>query len=226
MTKIETMTALTRPLLSRQVIASAALQLTDEDGLAGLSMRKLGAELGVEAMSLYHYVSSKDDLLDAMVDQLCGEIETPPDDFGADAGSDLDQWRAQVHFTLRSFHMVLLRHRAAVELFSNRPVTGENGFIVLYWAHRKFAQIGLTPGESAEMLSLVVSYAMGRVASESGMMSRMRDDNMAIESMTDDPDVIEFFRCNHLLDSSKVFDIGLDCLLDGLFAHYGVPRAD
>ena len=56
--------------LSRQQILDAALGLVDRDGLKGLTMRSLGQELGVEAMTLYHYVPNKDALLDGLVDLL------------------------------------------------------------------------------------------------------------------------------------------------------------
>ncbi|MGZ0229555.1 MAG: TetR/AcrR family transcriptional regulator, partial [Acidimicrobiales bacterium] len=60
--------------LSRDRIAKAALALIDTDGLGELTMRKLGAELDVEAMSLYNHVSNKRDLLAAIGDQLSLEI--------------------------------------------------------------------------------------------------------------------------------------------------------
>ena len=55
----------------------AAVAYADREGLGSLSMRRLGEELGVEAMSLYTYVSGKDDLLDGMVDIVFGEIDVP-----------------------------------------------------------------------------------------------------------------------------------------------------
>lgn len=217
------MTAMTRQALSREVIAAAALDLTDREGLAGLSMRKLGSVLGVEAMSLYHYVSSKDDLLDAVVDQLCGEIELPSDGSREDDEPlDLAQWREEAFSALRSFYEVLRRHPAAVELIANRPVTGLNGFIVLYWAHRKCAALGLTPAQASDMVSLVVAYVIGVAASEVGMMSRLRENTDALDAMTDDPEVIEFFRCSRMVDHDKLFKLGLHSLLDGLLVRYQV----
>jgi AcrR family transcriptional regulator len=72
----------TRPRLSRQRVLDAALALADARGIDALSMRSLGAELGVEAMSLYHHVSNKDDLLAALVDRVFAEVELPADDDG------------------------------------------------------------------------------------------------------------------------------------------------
>lgn len=63
--------------LSRQAILRAAVRLADRDGLAALSMRRLGAELGVEAMALYHHVPNKDALLDGMIEEVATEVPVP-----------------------------------------------------------------------------------------------------------------------------------------------------
>jgi len=63
--------------LSRERIVSAALVLVDRDGLEALSMRRLGSELGREAMSLYHFFPSKQHLVDALVDHAVAAIEFP-----------------------------------------------------------------------------------------------------------------------------------------------------
>lgn len=63
--------------LNRERILRAAIDLADRDGIDALSMRRLGRELGVEAMSLYRYVASKEDLLDGVADIVVAEIELP-----------------------------------------------------------------------------------------------------------------------------------------------------
>ena len=70
-----------RKPLSRQQILEAALAIADEHGIDALSMRKLGQQLGFEAMSLYNHVANKDDLLDGMLDLVLAEMEAPrPED--------------------------------------------------------------------------------------------------------------------------------------------------
>ena len=105
-----------RAQLSRERIALEALDIIDRDGLPGLSMRKLGGALGVEAMSIYHYVTSKDDLLDAVLDLLYSKIEIV----------DLvehDAWEAVFLRAVRSFNEVLLDHPNTVALFVGRPAS-------------------------------------------------------------------------------------------------------
>jgi len=65
--------------LSRERIVAAAMALAAKHGLEALSMRRLGAALGVEAMSLYHFFPAKQHLVDAMVDEAIGSIEIPPE---------------------------------------------------------------------------------------------------------------------------------------------------
>jgi AcrR family transcriptional regulator len=69
-----------RAPLSRERVLDAALALADESGVESLSMRKLAKELGVEAMSLYNHVASKEDLLNGLVDRVFAEIEPPSPD--------------------------------------------------------------------------------------------------------------------------------------------------
>ncbi len=92
--------AVTTPL-SRERILLTAIHLADKGGLESLSMRKLAQEMGVQAMSLYNYVASKDDLLDGIVDLVVGEIEVP--DLSA-------EWQTAMRRRAHSAHQVLLRH--------------------------------------------------------------------------------------------------------------------
>jgi AcrR family transcriptional regulator len=63
--------------LSKERVLGAAVALADAQGVEGLSMRKLAQELGVVPMALYKHVANKDELLDAMVDVVVGEIDPP-----------------------------------------------------------------------------------------------------------------------------------------------------
>src|ERR671912_2618227 len=79
-----------RQPLSRGVIVEEAIAVIDEQGLTALTMRSLGARLGVEAMALYRYVNGREDLLEGVVDDLVDRIPLQPDDVtGA-----LDGWQA------------------------------------------------------------------------------------------------------------------------------------
>ncbi len=103
----------TRQPLSCARIVDAAVAYVDHDCLDSLSMRRLGAELGVEAMSLYRYFPSKAALLDAVVCRMLAEIALPADD---DAGRTT--WEADVRGYARSFRAACAAHPRLLPLLA------------------------------------------------------------------------------------------------------------
>lgn len=101
--------------LSRQRVVDEAIRLADREGVAGLSMRRLAGTLGAGAMSLYHYVASKEDLLDAMIDVVFEQIELPPE------GTD---WQSALRQRAISARQVLARHPWANGLMESRTSPG------------------------------------------------------------------------------------------------------
>jgi AcrR family transcriptional regulator len=90
-----------RAPLSRHRVLSAAVRLADDGGIDALSMRRLAQELGVVPMALYKHVANKDELLDAMVDLVIGEIAPPEAELG---------WKGAVRRRILSARQALLRH--------------------------------------------------------------------------------------------------------------------
>src|SRR5215470_18493570 len=103
------MTMADRIPLSRERIITAAVAIVDEQGLEGLSMRKLGAALGVEAMSLYNHIANKDALLDGIHERILVCLELPP---------HARTWQAFVHHQALELHGALLAHPHAIPLFA------------------------------------------------------------------------------------------------------------
>lgn len=101
--------------LNRDQVLRAAVTLADQNGISSLTMRKLGVELGIEAMSLYNHVANKDDLYDGIIDLVVAEIYVPR------AGAD---WRAELRHRATSAHEVLLNHRWATGLLGSRINVG------------------------------------------------------------------------------------------------------
>ncbi len=93
--------------LSKERVLRAAMTLADDRGIAALSMRTLAQELGAGAMSLYHHVAGKDDLLGGMVDLVVREIEPPALE---------GEWKPAIRQSVVSFHEALRRHRWAASL--------------------------------------------------------------------------------------------------------------
>ncbi|MFN4002092.1 TetR/AcrR family transcriptional regulator [Microcella sp.] len=106
-----------RDALSHDRVLRAALALADAHGLEALTMRRLGTELGVEAMSLYRHVASKEALLDAMVDAIVLGWIDPHD-------AQIADWRARLAAVMHRAHDALMARPWAVELVANRPRVG------------------------------------------------------------------------------------------------------
>ncbi|MFH8252612.1 TetR/AcrR family transcriptional regulator [Microbacterium sp. B2969] len=101
--------------LSKQRVVLEAIRLADREGVGGLSMRRLASTLGAGAMSLYHYVASKDELLDAMIDFVFEEIELPPEE---------TDWQSAMRRRAVSAQQVLARHPWANGLMESRTSPG------------------------------------------------------------------------------------------------------
>ncbi len=101
--------------LTKQRVVAEAIRLADREGVHGLSMRRLATELGAGAMSLYHYVASKEELLDAMIDVVFGEIELP---------AQSADWQSAMRRQAVSAREALARHPWAISLMESRTTPG------------------------------------------------------------------------------------------------------
>ena len=104
-----------RATLTRARVLEAAVGLADREGIDAVSMRRLGQELGIEAMSLYTHIRGKEDLLDGMVDMVVAEI--PVDTAGPD-------WRTTLRRQILAARSVMLRHRWAARIIETRNEPG------------------------------------------------------------------------------------------------------
>ena len=103
---------------SRAGITKVALQVADADGLEAVSMRRVAAELGTGAASLYRYVETREDLLDLMTDAISAEYELAPPS---------SNWLADLIAFGEQARAIFRRHRWLAGLVMTRPVIGPNG---------------------------------------------------------------------------------------------------
>jgi AcrR family transcriptional regulator len=104
-----------REPLTRDRVLEAAVELADRGGIDALSMRKLGQELGVDAMAIYRHVHDKDDLLDGMVEVVVGEIDRPPPG---------GPWKTALRQHVMAARGVMLRHPWAPRVLEERGTAG------------------------------------------------------------------------------------------------------
>jgi AcrR family transcriptional regulator len=145
--------------LNEETVVDAALALIAERGLDGLSMRALGEQLGVEAMSLYHWFASKDRLLDAVADRLLAKVVMPP----TPAAETWRQWLAEV---ARSYRRVGLAHRRAFPLLATRRFLSPGATAFLQANIAAHLAAGFTVREALRLTRSIGAYINGIVLAE------------------------------------------------------------
>jgi AcrR family transcriptional regulator len=199
-------------------VLTAAVAFADQNGIASLSMRKLGEALGVEAMSLYNHIANKDQLLDGMVDLVFNEIELP-------AGGD--EWKMAMRKRAQSARQALRRHRWAIALMSTRtspgPATLRHHDAVIGSLRAAGFSIELTAHAFSALDSYIYGFALqeatlplGETPEETAAVAQMMVEQFPSELF---PHLYEF-TIEHVLklgyDYGAEFDFGLDLILDGL----------
>ena len=106
-----------RTPLSRDGILEAAIAYVDEHGLAALTMRRLGLLLGVEAMSLYHHVNGREDLLEGMTGRLVSGVRVPP----REPIGPSDGWQALLQHVAHAVRSLAIAHPNLFPLVATRP---------------------------------------------------------------------------------------------------------
>jgi AcrR family transcriptional regulator len=206
-----------RGQLSRERVLEAAVALADRTGVESLSMRKLGEAVGVEAMSLYNHVASKEDLLDGMIDVVFAEIELP--------SGGLD-WRTAMRRRAVSARAALSRHRWAIGLMESRaspgPATLRQHDAVLGCLRAAGFSMSLT----AHAFSAIDSYVYGFALQEKGLALETPEQTAELAEAilarfpVDAYPHLAAFTAEHVLqpgyDYGAEFEFGLDLILDGL----------
>lgn len=147
----------TRQPLSPERIVRAAVATADRGGVAAVSMRKVAEALGVEAMALYHHVSNKDAILEAIVDAVYDEIERP------EPGR---AWRTRIEQRCWSARRVLARHSWVLGLIESRDHVGPHRLRHHDAALGVFIEAGFPPVDAVLAVSTVDSYVYGFVLQE------------------------------------------------------------
>jgi AcrR family transcriptional regulator len=147
-----------RPRLTRERVLKAALEFVDANGLAALSMHKLGAELGVQGMSLYSHVASKNALLDGIVEAMTWEAEMP--------GAQDSDWRDALRHLAGEIRSIILRHPAAAPLLVSRRVMPTRRLEQTDAYVKLLMRAGFTEDKAMDVLRTVVMYAHGYALAE------------------------------------------------------------
>jgi AcrR family transcriptional regulator len=192
--------------LTRETVLRAAVVLADREGLKALSMRRLGAELGVEAMTLYHHLPSKDALLDGLVEQLVAGVTAPQFE---------SSWQEGLRTYAVGLRSALLAHPNLVPLIASRPAVTAQNLQVMETALQGLAAAGLEPADALDVLYAVTGFVVGHVvtASEGDQVDHL----VAIDA-GEYPLLAKAAAAGPDRDADTRFTFALDALLKGLDA--------
>jgi|SRR5690606_5582516 len=209
------------PRLTREAIVDAAVAVADQGGVPQVSMRNVGRRLGVEAMSLYHHVHGKDELLDALADWFYTRIDVP---------DPRRPWRTSMRERALSARAVLADHPWGVGLIESR---GNPGPALLRHHEAVLAclrQNGFSVPLAAHAFSVLDAYVYGFVVSEAGLPVGADGMEPVLDHMEDVLPEGEYPHLRELMAFhmrgrdhryGEEFEPGLELILDGLEQRLG-----
>ncbi|MFD5431585.1 TetR/AcrR family transcriptional regulator [Kitasatospora sp. NPDC127067] len=226
------------PLLSRERIVAAALRLIDDEGLDALSTRRLATELSVSGPSLYNHFATKDDLLDAVVDSVIGEVDLSM--FGAAAeaagdagaagdaeaagaagaaGSTGSAWPQALRDWARSYRAALAAHPNIVPVLAQGPGRRPNALRLADAVFGHLVESGWPRGQATRIGALMRYFVTGSALASfaAGFPA-----DAEVYDAADYPHLGEAHRLagHRGTVDEGAFETGLEALLDGLALRY------
>ena len=206
-----------REPVTRGRIIQAALRIMDEDGLDAVSMRRVGRELGVEAMSLYNHVRDKEDILDGICEHVLSEFHVPR----------AEGWTEAARLAAHEYRRLLLAHPTVIMLMTGRkrPFTNPDSLRAYEFALGVFRSAGLSEADSVKAFHVFGGFILGFVTMELGLMvggpddaehARAHQEMVRLVETADLPRFREALPYFAECDVEGQFEFGLDLLIDGL----------
>ncbi|MDH4113506.1 MAG: TetR/AcrR family transcriptional regulator C-terminal domain-containing protein [Actinomycetota bacterium] len=215
-----------RERLTRDRVVEAALRIMDEEGLDAVTMRRVAREVGVEAMSLYHHVRDKEDLLDAICARVMQEFRFPEED---------RPWIEVARDGAREWRRVLRDHPNVMAVWADRqrPMTDLEALMPMEFALRVIGRAGIDERASVQVFNVIGGYIMGVVMMEVGAMfsaGTTRDQRVDLHGKLGGADILAMLPADRLprlvaslpylaeCDPDEQFEYGLELLLAGIQA--------
>ncbi|MFE2283820.1 TetR/AcrR family transcriptional regulator [Streptomyces sp. NPDC059443] len=151
-----------QPGLTRPALVQAALRVLEREGINGLSMRKVAAELGVKAASLYWHVRNKEELLDLLTDELMADAEAPPRE---------GDWREQLREYCVRYRRHLLGKRDAAKVVAGRLAPGPHLLRLMEDQLGRLREAGFSDADAAMISYVTGAFVQGFVLQEQGPVS-------------------------------------------------------
>ena len=202
--------------LSREQVLRAALEAADEGGLAGLTIRSVAKRLGTSPMAVYHYVATKEEILDGLVDLVFAEIDLP---------SPEGPWRPEIARRMGSAREALRRHPWAIALMESRTAPGSASLSRHEATLATLRQGGFSVAAAAHAYALIDSYVYGFAVQETTLPFSKPEDaaELAKEMLATFESAYPYMTeiaTEHVMqpgyDFGEEFDIGRELVLDAL----------
>jgi AcrR family transcriptional regulator len=211
-----------REPLSRERVLRGAVAVADAAGIAALTMRSLARELGVKPMSVYHYFTGKDEILDGIVDLVFSEIALPV------AGGD---WRSQMVRRAISARQALRRHSWAIGLMESRANPGPATLRHHDATLATLRAAGFSVAMTAHAYALLDSYVYGFTLQEASLPFNPETVAEATEVFTrrfaDDYPHLSEMAAEYIsrpgYDFGDEFEVGLSVIMDALNRSIAAP---
>jgi AcrR family transcriptional regulator len=210
--------------LTREQIAEAAFLVAEAENLQAVSLKRVASKLGVPALRLEAYLTTRADLLDLMLDVAYGEIALP-DAQGGD-------WRADLREIAEATMSTAAKHPWLLQLVGTRPPYGPNGLRNSERALASLSGVGLDVAAMTQAVNAVLAYVYGFVQIE--MVKHARTDDaegtrqvhtaeylLAEVSSGAYPNLSALFAGGAALTAEQAFETGLDYVLDGIEKQIG-----
>jgi AcrR family transcriptional regulator len=202
-----------RERLTRDRVVLAALRIMDSEGIDAVTMRRVAREVGVEAMSLYHHVHDKDDLLDAICEAVMRDFRVP------EAGGD---WLQAGRACAMEWRRVLRAHPQVIPLLAERhkPMRSVEALQPMEFTLGCLLQAGLSPRDAGQAFHTIGGYIMGFVVMETGLMFGAPEDSEQLQHAVPGgcPNIAAVMPIACLVGADEQFAFGLDLMLLGLMS--------
>jgi len=200
--------------LTREAIVATALNVIDEEGLSGLSVRKLGGKLGVQGMALYYHFTSKTAIIDALVARLMSEV---------DLAAHEPDWAERLRAIHDSQRRVLLGHPNLLPAAISRPFNTPQAARVTDVVLEVLLTAGFDDKEALHACQTLRAYVLGYILTETvGLLGdppswdnrdRMSPPDYVEHGLTH---LLEVAPAAELIDHDEEFAAGLAAVIDGL----------
>lgn len=216
-------------VVTREQIVESATKIADEESIEALTIRRLAAEVGTGAMTLYSYFRNKEEILDAIADHVLGSFQLPP--------AEETEPGAVVRTLARAFLRMMREHPSILRLFTTRVTTSQESLRgAMELVVGRLREVGFGGPEAIQAYGLIMHYALGFASYQAPRpwgnpaqpdveeLRRQRTHFYAALPSRLFPHLVSLAEHVTTLPSDEQFELGLDCLVDGLLRQTGMAK--